>query len=47
MEIVQASQEYLSRPFGTTQAAYDFPGLASWAKFSRPSGTFDEFFRGM
>src|ERR1700677_3361216 len=28
-----------SRPFGTTRTAWEFPGLSSWAKFSRPFGT--------
>src|ERR1700677_3252495 len=25
-----------SRPFGTTRTAWEFPGLSSWAHFSRP-----------
>jgi hypothetical protein len=32
-----------SRPFGTTRTAYGHPGLASWAKFSRPFRTFVSF----
>jgi hypothetical protein len=33
----------VSRPFGTTRLAYNFPGLTSRATFSLPSGTFAEF----
>src|SRR6267154_124548 len=34
-----ASRSFLSRPCGTSRLFKSNPGLASWAKFSRPFGT--------
>ena len=36
---MMASRPIFSRPSGTGSSFQTNPGLASWSKFSRPSGT--------